>query len=92
MRHSMDAEEIAAGFWAGDDRYPAPAFYAYAYPKPSGIEDAAIRPEGASWNKELGEFLLPYEIVRTAPSPDATLLEFLTSTYETGRRLGNWPN
>jgi hypothetical protein len=91
MRHSMDAEEVAAGFWAGDGRYPAPAFYAYVYPKPDGIENATIRPPSASWNATLGEFLLPYESVRKAPSPEAEILEFLESTYQTGRRLGNWP-
>ena len=91
MRHSMDAEEISAGFWAGDDRYAAPAFYAYVYPKPDGIEKETIGPPSASWNATLGEFLLPYESVRNAPSPEAEILEFLESTYRTGRKLGNWP-
>ena len=91
MRESMDAEEVAAGFWPGDERYPAPAFYAYAYPKPPGIEAAAIRPAGAGWNDTLGEFLLPYESVRTAPSPEGALLEFLESTFEAGRTLNRWP-
>ncbi len=92
MRKSMDAEEVAAGFWAGDQRYEAPAFYAYAYPKPPGIETAAIRPEGAAWSKELGEFLLPYENVRNAQSPETVLLEFLESTFDAGSRLNRWPN
>ncbi len=91
MRESMDAEEVAAGFWPGDERYPAPAFYAYAYPKPPGIESAAIRPAGAGWNDKLGEFLLPYESVRTAPSPEAALLAFLESTFEAGKTLNRWP-
>ena len=91
MRESMDAEEVCAGFWPGDERYPAAAFYAYAYPKPAGIETAAIRPAGAGWNEKLGEFLLPYESVRAAPSPQAALLEFLESTFEAGRTLNRWP-
>lgn len=91
MRLSMDAEEIAAGFWPGDGRYPAPAFYSYTYPKPAAIESAVIAPAGAGWNAALGEFLLPYETVRTAPSPEAALQEFLESTYAVGKKLGNWP-
>jgi len=91
MRMSMDAEEVAAGFWAGDERYPAPAYYAYAYPKPAGFEAAKVAPASAGWNEKLGEFILPYEAVRTGQNPEAVLLAFLESTYQTARTLGNWP-
>jgi uncharacterized protein DUF5996 len=70
---------LACGFWPGDDRFPAPAFFAYTYPKPDGIETAA-----PWWNDALGEFILPYEDVRTAPSPREMLLDFFERTYEAG--------
>lgn len=90
MRASTDAEQIAAGWWPGDGRLEAPTFFAYAYPKPEGIEDAELLPAGAAWSAELGEFLLPYETVRRAEDPRQSLLAFLRSTYEAGARLGRW--
>jgi hypothetical protein len=80
-RYSEDAEQICAGFWPGDQRTPFPAFFAYGYPKPDGIELAKLRPEAARWVDEAGLFLLPYEAVRKAPAPGAAILEFLDSTY-----------
>ena len=38
MRNSANAEEACAGFWPGDERFPEPAFFAYTYPRPPGIE------------------------------------------------------
>lgn len=90
MRIAMDAQEIAAGFWPGDDRNPEPALYCYAYPKPAGIEQLAISPESAFWNDSLGEFLLPYDDVRRAPSPRAAILDFLSSTYDACAELARW--
>jgi hypothetical protein len=75
---------LSGGFWAGDDRFPEPAFFAYTYPKPDGLESAAVRPPQAGWNEDLGEFILRYEDVRTAPSPHQALLDFLESAYEAG--------
>ena len=89
FRYAMDAEEVAGGFWPGDARYPRPAFYAYAYPKPDGIEQARVRP-AAAWNDALGEHLLPYDDVRTAEDPEAAILEFLESVYEAGASLAGW--
>ena len=66
----------AAGFWPGDERHPAPAFYAYTSPRPDGIEAAAVEPDAAAWSSELGEFVLPYDAVRPA-DPRAALLAFL---------------
>jgi len=80
-RYSEDAEQICAGFWPGDQRTQYPAFFAYSYPKPAGIELAKLRPEAARWVDQAGLFLLPYEAVRTAPAPGAAILEFLDSTY-----------
>ena len=90
MRIAMDAQEIAAGFWPGDDRFPEPAFYAYAYPKPAGLEAAAIRPATAGWNASLGEFVLGYDDVRNAPSPRAALLDFLAAAYDAAATRANW--
>jgi hypothetical protein len=67
-----------------------PAFYAYAVPEPPGFREADVRPEGAFYSRERGEFILPYDAVRTANRPDEVLLEFLQSTYEAGATLGRW--
>lgn len=90
MRVAMDAEEISAGFWPGDERFPEPAFFSYAYPRPPKLEGAALRPAGAFWNEALGLFMLRYDDVRSAPSPRAALRAFLTSTYEAGATFGGW--
>jgi Family of unknown function (DUF5996) len=90
FRRAADAEQISTGFWPGDDRFAEPAFFAYAYPKPDGIERAAILPRAASWSDDLGEFLLPYEDIRTADSPTEDLLAFFRSTYEAGADLAGW--
>jgi hypothetical protein len=87
---SADAEQICAGFWPGDDRFAHPAFFSYTYPKPEGVERAAIRPRSASWSNEIGEFLIPYDDVRTAQYPATDLLAFFESTYETGAALAGW--
>jgi hypothetical protein len=83
-------EVSSCGFWPGGDAMPYPAFYAYAYPEPEGFGDAAVRPEGAFYNGEMHEFFLPYDKVRTAPSPDDVLLDFMQSTYEAAADLGGW--
>ena len=84
-------EVSSAGFWPGgggpiDDA----AFYSYAYPAPEGFAAAAVRPAQASFSKELGEFLLPYEAVRNAANPDAALMDFLQSTYDAAADLAKW--
>jgi Family of unknown function (DUF5996) len=68
----------------------SPVFYAYAVPEPAGFADAAIRPPQAFRSRELSEFLLPYDAVRTAASPREMLLEFMESTYAAGAELGHW--
>ena len=83
-REGGDAEQAAAGFWPGDDKTTFPAFFAYTYPKPDGIEEAAL------WSTDLGEFLLPYDDVRTATDPRRALLDFLDSTYRAGAERAGW--
>jgi hypothetical protein len=90
VREAYSHEVCSAGFWPGDRRFPAPAFYSYAYPEPDGFREAAVRPSGASYSNELREFLLPYDEVRTAASPDGVLLEFLESTYQAAADCGRW--
>jgi hypothetical protein len=80
----FDAAEHASGFWPGDASHPSPAFYAYTSPRPDGVEAAPVEPGAAAWSDTLGEFLLPYEAVRTAPDPRAALLAFLESAYRAG--------
>jgi len=87
-REAYSHEVSSCGFWPGDRRYPAAAFYAYSSPAPPGLESADVRPGG--WNKQLGEFILPYEEARTAEDPDAAVLNFCQTAYEAGARLGGW--
>ncbi len=90
-REAYSHEESSAGFWPGGaGAEGGPFFYSYAYPTPEGFGDATARPEAARWDPTLGEFVLDYEAVRSAPDPDAALLHFLNSTYETAADLGNW--
>jgi hypothetical protein len=79
-RYGGDAEAICGGWWPGDERIPYPAFFAYAYPKPDGLENALIEPAGAAWNP-IGEFVLPYDTARTQGDPRQAILAFLRSTY-----------
>jgi hypothetical protein len=90
MRSAMDAEEICAGFWPGDERFPEPAFWSYAYPKPAGVEALAVTPSTTYWDEKLGLFILRYEDVRKVPSPRAAILEFLSSTYDGCSALAKW--
>lgn len=84
-------EVSSAGFWpGGGGPVEYAAFYSYAYPAPEGFSAARVRPAQAMWSNELAEFLLAYDAVRTARDPDATLMEFLQSTYEAAADLGKW--
>jgi hypothetical protein len=83
-------EVSSCGFWAGTPPVDYPAFYAYAYPEPPGFSEVRVRPEGAFYSRDFGEFILPYARVRESPSPDEALLEFLQSTYEAAADPGKW--
>lgn len=91
-REAYSHECISAGWWPGAVGAPLeePLFYAYSYPEPPGCPEAAIGPEGASYNMAMREWVLPYRLVRTSADPDATLLEFLQSTYDAAATLGHW--
>ena len=90
VREAYSHEVSSAGFWPGGGGIDYPAFYSYAYPAPPGFADAPVQPAGAAFNAALGEFVLPYEAVRTAADPEAALLAFLTSTYEAAAETGGW--
>jgi len=83
-------EVSSAGFWPGGGAIDYPAFYSYAYPEPDGFRTTKVRPEGAFFSKDVGEFILPYDAVRTAKDPDAALLAFLQSTYEAAANAAKW--
>jgi hypothetical protein len=89
-REAYSHEVSSAGFWPGSPGAEEAAFYSYAYPVPPGFADARVKPEAARFDKNLGEFLLPYDAVRNANDPDAMLLDFLQSTYEAAADLGRW--
>ena len=83
-------EVVSHGFWPGSGAIQQPAFYAYAAPEPVGFRDIAVRPAAAYYAKDLSEFILPYEAVRTAPSPEKELTAFFESTYDPAARLASW--
>jgi hypothetical protein len=95
MGEAYSHEVISHGFWPGGDwpfgeRVPEPVFYAYCVPTPAGFAGAQVAPRAATWNAKMGEFLLPYDAVRTAPDPRATLREFMRSTYVAAAEALGW--
>jgi hypothetical protein len=83
-------EVSSAGFWPGSGAIDYPAFYSYAYPEPAGFRSTRVRPDAAFFSEPLGEFILPYDAVRTADDPDHALLAFLQSTYEAAAVAAQW--
>jgi hypothetical protein len=83
-------EVSSAGFWPGSAGAEYPAFYSYAYPEPPGFSSAPVRPAQAFWSRDLSEYILPYDAVRTADDPEQALMDFLVSTYEAAANLGKW--
>jgi hypothetical protein len=91
-REAYSHEAISAGFWPGGNGVDEAAFYAYAYPTPDRFAEQSVEPAGASWNGDLGEFVLPYSAVRGAADPDAELQRFLESTYTAAAACLDWPD
>lgn len=89
MHEAYNAEVSSAGYWPGGGAEGA--FYSYTYPEPPGFRDADPGVAGAYFDTALGEFVLPYELVRSSDDPDATVLTFLEATYRAGARAGRWP-
>jgi hypothetical protein len=90
MRDSYSHEVISHGFWPGNAAMPQPAFYAYAVPEPAALKTAQVQPQSAYYHRDLGEFLLPYEAVRTAVDPAAAIRAFIDTTYDRAATLGAW--
>lgn len=89
MWEAYSREVASWGYWPGGPGEEG-VFYAYAYPEPPGYRDTVVAPGGARWDDGLGEFVLPYEVVRTGADPAATLLEFLQATYEAAADTAGW--
>ncbi len=91
VAHEAYSHEVSsAGFWPGGGAIDYPAFYSYAYPEPPGFRATKVRPDAAFFSEALGEFVLPYDAVRTAADPDRALLDFLQSTYEAAAISAKW--
>ena len=89
-REAYSHEVTSCGFWPGNRDHPDPIFYAYAYPTPEGFSEASVRPDGAFWLEELGEFALPYEALRSEDSPDDALYAFFESAHAAAADLAGW--
>jgi hypothetical protein len=90
MRNAMDAEEVAVGWWPGDERYGGPAYYAYAHPAPPGFADARLEPSAARWEPELGEFVLDADDAQAAGNPRAVALAFARSAFQHACSVCDW--
>ena len=90
MVEAYSHEVSSCGFWPGGGPIHEPAFYSYAYPEPQGFKGYPVQPREAFYHTEMGEFLLPYDEVRTSKSPDEVLLSFLQSTYEAAATCAKW--
>lgn len=90
VREAYSHEVSSAGFWPGGAGVDEPMFYSYAYPEPEGYRGSKVEPPSAYFDAKLGEFLLPYEAVRSAEDPESVLMSFLRSTYEAAAETGRW--
>jgi Family of unknown function (DUF5996) len=90
MRNAMDAQEVAVGWWPGDPRYERAAFYAYAHPAPSDFAAATLAPPAARWDPSLGEYVLDWADIRSAPDPHALALEFARSALRHACVVCEW--
>jgi hypothetical protein len=89
-REAYSHEVSSAGFWPGGGAIDYAAFYSYAYPTPPGFKDRPVEPSAAFFHEGLGEFLLPYEAVRTSPDPDGMVTRFLQSIYAAAADTAHW--
>jgi Family of unknown function (DUF5996) len=90
MRNAMDSQEVAVGWWPGDQRYPRAAFYAYAHPVTEDFPGKTVSPNAARWDGTLGEYILDWDDVRTAADPHATALEFARSVFRHACAVCGW--
>ena len=90
MRNAMDAQEVAVGWWPGDERYGKAAFYAYAHPAPPGFEDATLDPPAARWEPALGEFVLDGDDAIATGDPRGAALAFARSAFQHSCAVCGW--
>jgi hypothetical protein len=90
MRNAMDAQEVAVGWWPGDQRYGKAAFYAYAHPAPDAFPTADLSRFGARWDGELGEYVLDWNAVRAAPDPHGLAVEFARAAFRHACEVCAW--
>ena len=90
MRNSANAEQIEVGWWPGDARYPRPAFFAFAFPPPDGFDTATLSPPAAHWDTELGEYILDWDDVVSAPDPFAAAFAFARSALDHACAACEW--
>ena len=90
MRNSMDAQEVATGWWPGDPRYGRAAFYSYAHPAPEGFKEGSFPPDAAHWDPALGLFVLDWDDVLASPDPHGTALEFCRSGFRHACAVCEW--
>jgi hypothetical protein len=90
MRNAMDAQEVAIGWWPGDERYDRAAFYAYAHPAPDGFAHGVLEPAAARWEPALGEYVLDWADVRTAEDPHDEAVRFARSAFVHGCAVCQW--
>jgi Family of unknown function (DUF5996) len=89
-REAYSQEVSSLGFWPGNTAAPMPIFYSYAYPEPAGFAEAKVQPAAAFYEPKFREFMLPYDLVRSAENPDQVLLDFAQSTYDAASTLAKW--
>ena len=92
MEEAYSHEVSSCGFWVGNEKSPLPVFYSYCYPTPPDFGKQSVAPAEAFYNNEMGEFFLPYDVVRQSENPSETLLQFLRSTYKAAADTGDWNN
>jgi hypothetical protein len=90
MRNSMDAQDVAVGWWPGDHRYRKAAFYSYAHPAPEGFANATLEPAAARWDPDLGEYILDWDDVRETADPRASALAFARSAFRHACAVCDW--
>ncbi len=90
MRNAMNAEEVAVGWWPGDENYDKAAFYAYAHPAPEGLANAVLSPAAARWDTALGEFILDWDDLRSTPNPHVAALDFARSAFRHACAVCEW--
>jgi hypothetical protein len=90
MQEAYLHEVSSVGFWPGNGGFGKAAFYSHAYPEPPGFASAPISPNATSYDPTLGQFILPYEALRQAASPDDELMGYLLNTYQAAADPGRW--